>query len=250
MYRAQGYAVFRNVVPKPALEELSARLREEFTRAGRDAFNGGGGLMAGHLNSFPGQASRFVYEALEQRGILAFVARVSPAFAAAPRVGCNYNLPGSVAQNWHIDGSFQQHFIIVNVSVIDTDLVNGAIDLLPGSHQQSLPYWRLAAMRSFRAHARVEMAQGDVLIRTSRLWHRGMPNLSASPRPMIGITFGEECASTGDPFGENGGAIAFFPNRFRTDLLGRLRERSYVAAPGLHSAVRFVRSLLGKDGYA
>jgi hypothetical protein len=248
-YRAQGFVVFRDVVPKPELAELTRKLSDAYTSAGRATFNGGGGLMAGHLNCFPGAESRFAFEALERRGIVEFVRRISPEFAASPRVACNYNLPGSVAQNWHIDGSFQNHFMIVNIAVIDTDLVNGAIDLLPGSHREPRPYWQLAAQRGFRAHARIEMSQGDVLIRSSRLWHRGMPNLSNTPRPMIGVTFGEDCAATGDPFSENGGAIGFFPNRFRTDLIGRLRERSYVAAPGVHTALRFVRSLLGKDGY-
>jgi hypothetical protein len=248
-YRAQGYAIFRGVVPKGELAELTARLHEAFLRAGRDEFNGGGGLMAGHLNCFPGEVSRFTYQALERGGVVAFVERLAPEFARAPRVGCNYNLPGSVAQNWHIDGSFDRHFVIANVAVIDTDLVNGAIDLLPGSHRQSRPYWRLAADGSFRAHRRIEMEQGDVLVRSSRLWHRGMPNLSSTPRPMIGITFGEDCASDADPFRVGDGKIQFFPNRFRTDWLGRVRERTYVAAPGVLSALRFVRSMLGKDGY-
>jgi ectoine hydroxylase-related dioxygenase (phytanoyl-CoA dioxygenase family) len=249
-YDERGYVVFREAIAKEALAELAAKLYTTFEQAERSGgLFRGGGLLAGHLNCFPGEASRFSYDGLKTSGVLPFVAGISPKFAAAPRVGCNFNLPGSVAQNWHIDGSFERHFMIVNVAVIDTDLVNGAIDVLPGSHRRPRPYWRIAAERGFRSHERIEMRQGDVLVRSSRTWHRGMPNLSRKPRPMLGITFGEDCAPAGDPFLENGGAIAFFPNRFRTDALGRLRERTYVAAPGVHAALRFVRSLLGKDGY-
>jgi hypothetical protein len=76
-----------------------------------------------------------------------------------------------------------------------------------------------------------------------------MPNHSAVARPMLGITFGEDSAPDGDPFLTNGGAIGFFPNRFRTNALGQLRERAFVAAPIADTGLRLVRSLLGREGY-
>jgi hypothetical protein len=94
------------------------------------------------------------------------------------------------------------------------------------------------------------MKRGDVVIRKSTLWHRGMPNRSQAVRPMLAMTFGETMAPSGDPFADNGGKILFEANRFKTTLLGRLRERTFVALPQAHSAIRFVRSVLGKDGYA
>jgi hypothetical protein len=94
------------------------------------------------------------------------------------------------------------------------------------------------------------MKRGDVLIRTSTLWHRGMPNRSTAPRPMLAMTFGEAVAPKGDPFATYDGKITFEANRFKTTFLGQLRERTFVAWPQAHSAIRFVRSVLGKDGYA
>jgi hypothetical protein len=73
--------------------------------------------------------------------------------------------------------------------------------------------------------------------------------MSQTPRPMLAMTFGEISAPDGDPFRANDGKILFETNRFKTDWLGQLRERSYVAMPSAHSALRFVRSLMGKDGY-
>ena len=43
------------------------------------------------------------------------------------RVSCNLNLPKSVPQHYHMDGVFAEDFMIANVAVVDTDLVNGAI---------------------------------------------------------------------------------------------------------------------------
>jgi hypothetical protein len=251
-YDEQGFVVLRDVVPKAGLVSLTLALSEALARARSNGvlFEGGGGLMAGHINCYPGEPSRFAYEALVERGVVELIRGASPAFATAVRAGCNMNLPNSVAQNWHIDGDFHKDFAIVNVAVVDTVIQNGAIDLLPGSHKRPEPYWRLAFARSFRTHQRVEMGQGDVLMRSSRLWHRGMPNLSGTVRPMLGFTFGEVSGTTGNLFEAHGGAIQFAPNRFATSRLGKLRERSYVAAPFAHEVLRIARSLLGKDGYA
>lgn len=251
-FAENGYFVLRNVVPKRELSALADQLYAAFAAAMRDGgLFTGGGLMAGHINCSPGEPSRFAFDALKSSGVIDLVRQLAPTAVDSVRAGCNLNFPNSVAQNWHIDGDFRREFFIANVAVVDTDLVNGATDILPRSHREARPYWRLAVNNDFKGHLRTEMQQGDVLVRTSRLWHRGMPNRSAVARPMLGFTFGEGLGGPEeDPFRINDGAITFYPNRFRTDMLGQLRERSYVVAPFAHTAFRFVRSVFGKDGYA
>jgi hypothetical protein len=140
--------------------------------------------------------------------------------------------------------------LIANVAVVDTDLVNGAIDLIPKTHKKFYKYWRFAVERPYRQSSRISMSQGDVLIRSSNLWHRGMPNRSAVPRPMIAMTFGDRNRPKHpEPFGVNGGKILFYENWYQPTRLGRLRERAYIAAPFTYSAYRFVRSLIGNKGY-
>jgi hypothetical protein len=94
------------------------------------------------------------------------------------------------------------------------------------------------------------MAQGDVLLRKSTLWHRGMPNRTTSPRPMMSVTFGETSAPNEDPFEGNGNGIVFYPNWYRPGRAGSLRERIEVAVPITRSTVRFARSLIGRRGYS
>jgi hypothetical protein len=94
------------------------------------------------------------------------------------------------------------------------------------------------------------MSQGDVLLRPSTLWHRGMPNRSQAPRPMLAFTLGEKEIRTDDPFEYAGGRVEFQTNWFTTSLLGRLRERTTVMAPVTYSAYRFAHSLFSNKGYA
>jgi hypothetical protein len=67
---------------------------------------------------------------------------------------------------------------------------------------------------------------------------------------MLAVTLGEKGVSTDDPFAQNDGRTQFQTNWFSTSALGRLRERTTVAAPITYSAYRFAHSLFSNKGYA
>jgi hypothetical protein len=250
-FAENGYFVLRDVVSKERLSALSSRISEEFeTTKTSGALFSGGGLMSGHLNCFPGEASRFAYEELEGYGIIDLVREMFGQLGPM-NVGCNWNLPKSVVQHYHVDSSFKDEFPIVNIAVVDTDLVNGAIEVSPKTHKRFYKYWRFAVERPYRFAVRLPLNRGDVLVRTSNLWHRGMPNNSAVPRPMLAFTFGDkrDGPRPADPFQVNEGKITFYPNWFRPSFLGRLRERTFLAAPITYASYRFVRSLFGSKGF-
>jgi ectoine hydroxylase-related dioxygenase (phytanoyl-CoA dioxygenase family) len=248
-YAEDGYLVLRNVISREKLATLAAEMLAEFAKvkAANQVFaGGGGGMIAGHLNSFPGEGSRFIYDSLVEQGVIDLIRTLEPGAHGMPNVGCNLNLPGSVTQHYHADTNyFTEEFIICNIAVVDTEIANGAIDVVPGTQKEFYPYWRFAMQKS-RAGIRVPMKQGDLLIRSSNLWHRGMPNKTQTPRPMAALTWEAGGSVTSDPFK---GKIAFHPNWYRPNLLGRLRERTFVAAPITYAAYRFAESLMNHKGY-
>ncbi|HYP87398.1 MAG TPA: phytanoyl-CoA dioxygenase family protein [Polyangiaceae bacterium] len=247
----EGYIVLRGVISKPELATIQRRLTEEFDawKKSNESFRGGG-MLSGHLNCYPGELARGVYDELQTTGMLDLARTLFPTDPKATRIGCNFNLPGSVAQHYHMDGIFLESFMVVNVAVVDTRIENGAIDVVPKTHKRFYRYWEFAAGRVNRGSLRLPMSAGDVLIRTSTLWHRGMPNRTSVARPMLAVTLGEKGVSTDDPFSANGGRTQFQTNWFKTDLIGRLRERTTVAAPITYSAYRFAHSLLSNKGYS
>jgi ectoine hydroxylase-related dioxygenase (phytanoyl-CoA dioxygenase family) len=250
-FAEDGYLIFRNMVSRERLTKLHARLLEEFERARTSGrLFAGGGLISGHLNCFPGEGARFAYDTLVQEGVVDLIRQLFPKATKMPNVGCNFNLPGSVAQHYHADRNFLDHFMIANVAVVDTDLSNGAIDIIPGTHKKFYKFWRFALERAARGSQRFPMKQGDVLIRTSNAWHRGMPNRTAVARPMLAFTWEDGGSTHADPFAVEEGKIAFRQNWYRPTRLGRLRERTFVTAPVTYSAYRFVTSLVdGSKGY-
>ena len=250
-FAEEGFLVLRDVISKPALADVQARLTEAFAgwQKSTESFQGGG-LLRGHLNCYPGDVARDNFGELRDSGVFDLAHALFPTDPKATRVGCNFNLPGSVAQHYHMDGIFLESFLVVNVAVVDTKLENGAIDVVPKTHKRFYRYCEFAARRVYREATRLPMSAGDVLIRTSTLWHRGMPNRTQTARPMLAFTLGEKGVSTDDPFAFNGGRTQFQTNWFTTSRLGRLRERTTVAAPITYSAYRFALSLFSNKGYA
>jgi ectoine hydroxylase-related dioxygenase (phytanoyl-CoA dioxygenase family) len=246
-----GYVYLKNVVSKEKLAKLNDQLVAAYQQARQTGeLFAGGGSISGHLNCFPGEGARFVLDDLRSHGVLDLVRNLAPAAVDRLRVNCNFNLPGSVAQHYHTDGYFTDSFYLCTIAVIDTDVTNGAMDVLPGTHQRYYKFWEYALQRKYRLTTRVPMKQGDVVLRKNTLWHRGMPNLTSAPRPVLTFTFGEKSAPTSDPFLVRGGKIYFEPNWFKTDRIGRIRERIFVTSPFTYSAYRFVRSLYGQKGFA
>ena len=237
----EGFLKFEAVIARTQLARLSQRITDEFDQQRRDGrLFSGGGTVSGHLNCFPGVESRFVHESLERSGICEIVRGLSTTALRAPNIGCNLNLPGSAAQNEHVDGYASQPFLVVNVAAVDTDLDNGAMEILRGTHQSESKYWQLLVARPPRK--RICMRQGDVIIRTSTLWHRGMPNRTDKPRPMLAFTWEDGGSSREDPYQMHDGRITFLPNRYSTDLRSRIRERAFVTFPAVGAAYQAIRS--------
>lgn len=249
-FAEDGYFLVRNVVSPEKLAALHQDLVAEFARTKQTgSLFSGGGLMSGHLNCFPGEGSRFVYDALQERGIISLIREIEPKAVRLPNVGCNFNLPNSVTQPYHADRDFTKAFMIANVAVVDTVLENGAMEIIPGTHRKFYKYWRFALERPYRNSIRVPMNCGDVLVRTSNTWHRGMPNRTAVARPMLALTWEDGGSMQDDPFCVEDGNIKFRPNKFRPTRLGRLHERLFVSVPISYSAYRVVSSLVGNKGY-
>jgi ectoine hydroxylase-related dioxygenase (phytanoyl-CoA dioxygenase family) len=247
-YAQNGYFVLRNIVSPEHLTELHTALTQEFESASNSgALFSGGGLLSGHLNCFPGSGARFAYDTLQEKGIIDLIKQLHPSVVRMPNIGLNFNLPGSHTQHYHIDRPFSREFMIVNVAVVDTVIENGAIDVVPGTHKRFYKYTQFVLERPYRHAVRVPLNCGDVLVRSSNVWHRGMTNRTSVPRPMLAMTWEDGGSNHPDPFSVDGGKIRFLPNWFKPTRVGRLREQLFVKVPITYSALRFARSLLDSE---
>jgi hypothetical protein len=250
LFKTNGYIVIKDVFDHDKLIHLQKRICEEFDLAKQDGtLFSGGGIMSGHINCFPGQESRFIYDTLEVLGIIDLIKAFDPNVQRLPNVGCNLNLPNSVVQHYHTDFPFTKAFMLAHVALVDTVIENGAMELVPGTHTSYYPFYRFVLEGVARKSIRLMMNRGDVLIRSSSVWHRGMPNRTKDARPLITLTWEEGGSKQADPYMVNEGKVNFRRNWFRRSLLGKMQERMFVAAPITLSAYLFVTSLYDKKGY-
>jgi ectoine hydroxylase-related dioxygenase (phytanoyl-CoA dioxygenase family) len=165
------------------------------------------------------------------------------------QVGCNVNLPGSRLQHIHYDGDYDEESFILNIPLIDTTKVNGAIKVIPESHLLKRSYLGYLLSGISKRTLQIESTQGQGLIRSSNVWHRGTPNRTDTIRPMLNIVFYKIGSSYSKDAIKNGlqyaeGRIRFRDNWYlATSLPRRLQEYAYVYFPLFHSFTRIIKSL-------
>ncbi len=246
-FERDGYFVVRGAVPSDKLDELHKGLSGAFEAASASGkLRECGGLTSGHINCYPGAGVQTIYDSLQMRGIIELMQELNPQMTRMPNVGCNFNIPGSHAQHYHTDRTFAREFIIANVALVDTVIANGAIDLVPGTHKRFYRYKDFLVERPHRNNTRVLTQRGDVLVRSSNVWHRGMPNRTPVPRAMLAFTWEDGGSTHDDPFNIDGGEIKFLANWYKPTVMGRLREQIFVKAPIVYSTFRLGRSLVDK----
>lgn len=118
----------------------------------------------------------------------------------------NTCLPNTTQQPLHVDAgqlwpnlkvATPAYGLVVNVPVVDATSANGSTELWPGTHLDTtralndgdikLPPTIEERLRAECKPLQPNVPAGSVLIRDMRLWHRGMPNLTDQPRPMIAM---------------------------------------------------------------
>lgn len=126
----------------------------------------------------------------------------------------NTCLPNTTRQPLHVDAgqlwpnlkvATPAYGVVVNVPVVDATPANGSTELWPGTHldttraisdgerklpsasERKLPSASESRLRAECNPLQPSVPAGSVLLRDMRLWHRGMPNRTDQPRPMIAM---------------------------------------------------------------
>ena len=205
-FRDDGYVVLLDAVDRGQLDALGAKMLEDvapITRQAQPPYQ----FVDGHIQHDPPPLEPYLLRDIYYNEAVVQVAhRVLGDGLKAVGVTGNTNLPGSLEQPVHVDsghlwsGLGQPHptcDLVVNISPGEVGPHNGATELWPGSHLDDavkrgdpsivVPRRRLEARRAVSPPVQLELPQGAALLRDMRLWHRGVPNRSDTPRPMVAL---------------------------------------------------------------
>jgi hypothetical protein len=195
--RNNGYVLFERFLP----EDLVADMRESFgrlleTHIRRTDPNRGANRYQMHLPFEPPFNDERVVANLS---ILSIVDALVGEDCICHYLASDTALPGSEYQPVHPD--IYQLFpeqrivlppysIVVNVPLVDAREDNGPLEVWPGgTHHYVADPAQVPALAAIMQSQRVLMPAGSVLIRDSRMWHRGTPNRSNAPRPNFTLIY-------------------------------------------------------------
>ncbi|MCY3858690.1 MAG: phytanoyl-CoA dioxygenase family protein [Gammaproteobacteria bacterium] len=203
--RECGFVILEEAVASEPLKVLRERMdRDTEELLAYCESIGGNPRELGHLQQGPPVSKDYVFADIAMNG---FVNRVcNRLFDHRPRLtfyNGNTNCPGSTMQRLHMDGRHATlepdpvspiSSVVVDIPPGPMNKGNGAIEIWPGSHLvrppeggPRVPEELEAKRRAIEGPIQAETCVGDVLIRDTRLWHRGVPNRSRRPRHMIAL---------------------------------------------------------------
>jgi ectoine hydroxylase-related dioxygenase (phytanoyl-CoA dioxygenase family) len=133
-------------------------------------------------------------EIVDNDAVMAIVSELVGADGAMCQLATDTPLQGSDYQAWHRDTQLlfpetgvetPPYQLAVNFPLVDVTLENGPMEMAAGTHMLSKEDGMRAILCGAIRPRPVLMRRGDVLIRDVRHIHRGTPNPSPVPRPMV-----------------------------------------------------------------
>ncbi len=199
-----GYAVLRNAVDHGHIRVLRERMLADVQSIlGRTdiPFN----FNRGNIQQAPPPFEPYLFEdILFNPAVIALTSAILGGPVRNTFYSGNTALPGDHTQPVHPDTAHPvaggewtpTDAIVVNLMLVDVSPENGATELWPGTHRDTtyggdtdgivvdsdLERWR-QILPPFQP----TLPAGTFLVRDMRLWHRGMPNRTPNPRPMVAM---------------------------------------------------------------
>jgi hypothetical protein len=153
-----------------------------------------------HFLAMPFKPPCFTPELFFDPDVLTIIRSVMDERAVADQWGCDVPLRGSENQDAHAD--FQRplfpecpdlplppYMLVVSFGLINITRAHGPIEIAPGSHRMPRSEALCAVQSAKIAMQSVPLDIGDVLVRHPWALHRGTPNTTDTPRPLVTIRY-------------------------------------------------------------
>jgi len=206
LIRTVGWCILEGIIPDQICDHLGKKLLEDYqelTKLPKDQIYTN--FVQGHIQQDPPPFAPYVYKEIVLNSfVLQLVEKILGKGAILSFYSGNTNCPGSGTQPAHTDFAhlWEEYGdtahppaqLIVNIVMEDVTEQNGSTGAYPGSHSitkyvKGEQYKIDPKELEGKKLDRFNMKKGSVLIRDDRLWHRGMPNLSTKPRPMLALIY-------------------------------------------------------------
>jgi ectoine hydroxylase-related dioxygenase (phytanoyl-CoA dioxygenase family) len=213
LVRVNGYVILEGVLPKEKVEQLRNAYLQGLDwfidKHGKEIYEKKKGFNEGtnHLGILLPFAEPFIDPlVIEHPFALAIIDRLLGKDSIVTLFSTNTSLPGGQkAQPVHSDAG--AHYgdlfpvalplteVVFNIPLVDVNDNNGPMEIWPGG-THLLPDnaygpngYNLEQLAPHMQSIKVHMPAGSILIRDSRMWHRGTPNRGNEPRPNLALIY-------------------------------------------------------------
>ncbi len=205
MFHRDGFVCIAN--PLSADEFAMTRLAAERVMAEQEAQFGRDNMNRGYArHSFGNQMRHWAWCMLVDRPtILPFIdAMWGSEDYTCTGAGGDYSLPGAKIQHLHSDRNTEifndplahvtfrdvpAPMIVVNYTLVDFTVENGAIRFIPGTQRSRAPIPSLEEEPEWMRTNHLCAPANTAIIRDVRCWHGGTANRSDMKRPMLGVGY-------------------------------------------------------------
>jgi hypothetical protein len=198
--RDRGFCVLKAHFDRSLVERCRAAfwpILLEYLDKNRDQPNRG---EHRHFLPMPFDPPCFAPEFFFDGGILGVVRRMMDKRMVADQWGCDVPLKGSTYQQPHVDYRhplfaeapdllLPTYMLAVSFGLIDISVAHGPIEIAPGTHRMPTGEALHLVESGATGLQPVTLDLGDVLIRHPWALHRGTPNATDTPRPLVTIRY-------------------------------------------------------------
>jgi ectoine hydroxylase-related dioxygenase (phytanoyl-CoA dioxygenase family) len=195
--RNDGYALFERALPKDLVDDMHASfLRLLGSHVQTADANRGVNRHQMHLPFEPPFCDERV---IANSLVMPIVDALVGEDCICHYLSSDTPLPGSDYQVVHPDifplfpetsSVLPPYSIVVNIPLVDAREDNGPLEIWPGgTHHYVADRSKVPDLAASMHSERVLMPAGSILIRDSRMWHRGTPNRSNAPRPNFTLIY-------------------------------------------------------------
>jgi len=196
--RATSQCVIRGLIPSAKIDAWNAAFQPLLERAiARESADPNRGA-ARYYVTLPFEGIWADPEIIDNDAIMAVVSELIGEDGVMCQLAADTPLKGSDYQALHRDTQLlfpetgaetPPYQLAVNFPLVDVTLDNGPMEYAPGTHMLSKAEGMAHIERGEIPLVPVLLNRGDVVIRDVRHIHRGTPNASPTPRPMVVIGY-------------------------------------------------------------
>lgn len=250
LFDKNGFIVIEEILAVESsfryFEQVKAEVNQEYDLNYKEIKHLGG-FLTGNLDLKPSNLILKIWNILEERNLPNIIKKLTGKELKNFQVkyAGNISLPNKGNQFYHTDGPKKARKILIGVPIENLEELDGPTELLPGSHNQRVSYWKFHLQKFFKEKKKLVLKKGDIFIRESYIWHKGTKNKSNKLRTIILFILSEKKDNSlkSQDILEK---IKFGENMFSTNYKGRIKEVVSVYLPLLYFFYKLIISIIKK----